>query len=119
MGGFLNFPCTTEPCPLAPQRVGGVVPLILPVRQAPGKPSLHRTNSLTESVGKTSSIPHSASQLFVSWDASVTNGSPIQKYKVEWYKNKGVDEIQSIKLTNSVADTAGMFTLSYGIETSP
>ena len=58
--GFLNFPCTTEPCPLAPQRVGGVVPLILPVRQAPGKPSLHRTNPLTESVEKLRllHIPH-------------------------------------------------------------
>ena len=117
--GFSNFPCTTEPCPLAPQRVGGVVPLILPVRQAPGKPFLHRTNPLTESVGKTSPIPYSASQLYLSWDAAVTNGSPIQKYKVEWYKNKGVDEVQSIKLSNSVADTAGTFTLSYGTEISP
>jgi uncharacterized protein YpmB len=117
--GFLDFPCTTEPCPLAPQRIGGVVPLILPVRQAPGAPALHRTNPLTDSVKKTTPVPYSASQLYTSWDAADTKGSPIEKYKVEWYKNKGTEEVQSIALTNTASNTAGTFTVSYGAETSP
>ena len=106
--GFLDFPCTTEPCPLAPQRIGGVVPLILPVRQAPGSPALHRTNPLTDSVKKTTPVPYSASQLYTSWDAADTKGSPIEKYKVEWYKNKGTEEVQSIALTNTACLTVSI-----------
>jgi hypothetical protein len=106
--GLLNFPCVTSPCPHAPLRTGGTVPLVHAVRQAPSKP--------TATVKMISQ-----SQADVSWTASTSNGDEVDKYKVEWFTDQGLSEVKIIMLNNTQAndrrlthDTAGtwLFTLN-------
>ena len=89
MPGSLNFPCVTSPCPIAPLRTGGAVPLSSNVRQPPNAPSsiVHATKS--------------SSQIEVEWAESLWEGDEVDLYKIEWFTDKGTDEIKIISLDNT------------------
>ena len=112
MPSSLNFPCVNAPCPLAPLRAGGMVPIVAAVRQAPSAPVVTGTMI-------------SQSQAQVAWQPSSSNGDEVDKYKIEWFTSSGTSEVKVIKLNNtnpndrrSAPDTSGSWTLTLNGETT-
>merc|ERR1711871_936947 len=84
------------------QNVGeGVIPLFQRVEQQPLAPTPVSLKQL------------SSSQIEVRWADADDQGSPVQKYKIEWWTAPGTPEVQIIQLKNTKDDTMGYFTLIF------
>ena len=92
------------------QNVGrGMVPVVSGVRQQPLAPPM------------VSLFPVSSSQLELRWDSADDRGSRVTKYRVEWWSTGtqtglplGMKEVKIVRINNTVWDTQGYFTLTYG-----
>jgi hypothetical protein len=79
----------------------GVIPLQQVAMTAPAAPAI------------TSAKAVSNSQIEVYWAAPADNGSPIDKYAVEWWSTTPTAEVQTVQLRNTPGDTLGHFVLKY------
>ena len=87
----------------------GVVPLAAVSSTVPSSPALD-SDSLA---------PLTASQLSLSFGAPLSNGAPVETYRVEWSRDAsfGTSEVKAFRIYNRYpADTNGVFYLGYGGE---